>query len=151
VQTDRWEIHSNGHLRPITNNTIDIGEAAQQVHDLFMAGALTLGAGGSINLDSGTATAAGGAATLNKMAGVITTEDLTTAAGSNYVLTLTNSVVGPNDIVMVSVDEGTNTAGLPAVAKVNPASTELIVTIRNIHASAAFNGTLRINFVVFKP
>lgn len=48
-----------------------------------------------LRVDDGTktATATAGAATLNKAAGKVTTEALTTAAGANYTLTITNSTV----------------------------------------------------------
>ena len=69
-------------------------------------------------MDSGTKTAAAtsGAATLNKMSGVITTEALTTATGATYTLTLTNSDIAAADLVFVSVGNGTNTAGAPALS-----------------------------------
>ena len=40
-----------------------------------------------------TATATSGAATLNEPVGAITSESLTTAAGSDYALTLTNNLI----------------------------------------------------------
>jgi hypothetical protein len=105
-----------------------------------------------LHVDTGTktATAVTGAATLNKMAGVITSEALTTAAGADYTLTLTNSDIAAADQVMASVQYGTATTGTPAVAMVDPSAGSLKIIVQNIHASAALNGTILISFVVFK-
>ncbi len=105
-----------------------------------------------VHVDTGTKTASAtaGAATLNKMAGVITSEALTTAAGADYVLTLTNSDIAAADQVLASVQYGTTTTGTPAVATVATAAGSAVITVQNIHASAALNGTIKISFVVFK-
>ncbi len=61
-----------------------------------------------------TATASSNAATLNAAgSGIITTESLTTAAGSDYTLTLTNNMVAAADIVFATVQLGTSTVGNP--------------------------------------
>lgn len=111
---------------------------------------------GAISIDSGTktatATGTGGTstATLNKASGKITSAALTTAAGATHVLTLTNSKIAAADIVLVSVGKGTATTGTLTVADVLPAAGSVAITIQNIHASAAVNGTLVISFVVVK-
>lgn len=109
-----------------------------------------VGVGGSINSDSGTATAAAGAATLSKMAGKVTTEALVTAAQASYTLTLTNTAVAAADLVFVSVANGTNAAGRPVVNTVTPAAGSCVILIGNEDAAAAFNGTLVISFLVVK-
>lgn len=105
-----------------------------------------------IQVDTGTKTASAtaGAATLNKMAGVITSESLSTAAGADYTLTLTNSDIAAADQVMASVQYGTSTTGTPAIAMVDNSAGSVKITVQNIHASAALNGTILISFVVFK-
>jgi hypothetical protein len=105
-----------------------------------------------LRLDDGTktATAASGAATLNKASGVITTESLSTAAGSSYTLTLTNNQVAAADQPFVSVWLGTATAGTPVVTVTKPQAGSLVISVKNIDASAAFNGTLKIGFGIFK-
>jgi hypothetical protein len=97
-----------------------------------------------------TATATAGAATLAKTAGVITSESLSTAAAGTYTLTITNSTVAAADQVFASVANGTNAAGLAEVATVTPGAGSIVVIVRNAHASAAFNGTLKISFLVIK-
>ncbi len=105
-----------------------------------------------IELDTGTKTASAtaGAATLNKMAGVITSESLTTAAGADYTLTLTNSDIAAADQVFASVQLGSATTGMPTVTTVSPAAGSVVVVVQNIHATAALNGTIKISFSVFK-
>ncbi len=101
-------------------------------------------------LDAGTktATAVSGAATLNKSAGVITTEALSTAAAGTYTLTLTDSRIGAADQVYASVAYGTSTTGSPVITRITPASGSVVIIVQNIHASAALNGTLKIAFHV---
>lgn len=107
-------------------------------------------AAGSYQPDDGTVTAAAGAATLNKHAGVVTSEALVTAAAAQYTLTLTNSTIAAADMVMVSVANGTNAAGLPVLSTVAPAAGSVVIKVSNEAAAAAFNGTIKIAFVVFK-
>lgn len=108
--------------------------------------------GGSFQLDTGTktATATAGAATLNKDSGKITTESLTTAHGSAYTLTLTNSAIAAADMVFASVKFGTATAGTPVVTTIAPAAGSVVIKVHNDHASDDFNGTLVISFMVVK-
>lgn len=107
---------------------------------------------GSVKLDTGTktATATAGAATLSKSAGVVTSESLTTAAAAIYTLTLTNTAIAAADQVFVSVQNGTNTAGVPVVSTVVPAAGSVVIKILNAHAADAFNGTIKIAFAVLK-
>lgn len=106
----------------------------------------------NISVDTGTKTAAAtaGAATLNKTQGAITSEALTTAAGSDYVLTLTNSAVAAADMVIAEVQNGTNTTEGLSVHRVQPASGSCVIRVRNTHAADALNGTIVIKFLVIK-
>lgn len=97
-----------------------------------------------------TATAVAGAATLNKPAGVITTEALTTAKGAEYELTLTNSSIVAADQVFASVQFGSASAGLPVISRVTPASGSVKIRVLNADASDAFDGTLKISFFSLK-
>jgi hypothetical protein len=111
-----------------------------------------LATAGSAKIDTGTKTASAtaGAATLNKNAGVITSEALTTAAGATYTLTLTNSTIAAADQVFASVCYGSATAGEPCVTRVKPGSGSATIVVQNIHAADALDGTIKIAFVVFK-
>lgn len=107
---------------------------------------------GSFKLDTGTKTAAatGGAATLAKSAGVITSEALTTAALATYTLTLTNSTIAAADQVMVSLQNGTNTQGWLHLERVTPGAGSVVIVVRNIHVTEALNGTIKIAFATLK-
>jgi hypothetical protein len=96
------------------------------------------------------ATATAGAATLSSLGGRITSEALVTAAGGTYVLTITDAQVAAADQAFASVAYGTATTGSPVVTRVQPGAGTLVIVIQNVHASAALNGTLSVNFAVFK-
>lgn len=102
----------------------------------------------SLGVGTKTASATAGAATLNQPSGVVTSEALTTAAAATYTLTLTNSKIAATDIVLASVGNGTNSAGTPDLCSVTPAAGSVVIVVRNSHASAALNGTLKIAFAV---
>jgi hypothetical protein len=104
---------------------------------------------GTGGISSKSATAVAGAATLNKESGVITTESLTTAAGADYTLTLTNSRNLTNDITFVSVQNGTNTGGAPTVGTVASTAGQTVIKVHNSGGSA-FNGTLVISYFSFR-
>lgn len=95
-----------------------------------------------------TATAVAGAATLDAMSGVVTSEAVTTAAGATYTLTLTNNQIAAADVVLVSVAAGGT--GMATVARVTPAAGSVAIIIQNIAGAAAFNAALKISFVVIK-
>lgn len=103
----------------------------------------------TVGSEMGTATASSGAATLNAYIGKITTEALSTAAAAEYTLTLTNNKIGANDFVLVSVDKKSS-AGSPALGECTVTAGQVIITISNVHASAAFNAAIQINFMVIK-
>jgi hypothetical protein len=105
---------------------------------------------GALTAAMGAAAAASGAATLNALAGKVTTEALTTAAGAAYTLTLTNSKIAAGDIVQAVVGNGSNTQGVVVVGRIEPAAGSCVITVRNEHASQALNGTLVISFFVIK-
>lgn len=123
----------------------DLTDASELANVLAGSTAFT-----KVKVDGGTATATGGAATLNKSSGKVTSEALTTAAAGVYTLTLTDSQIAAGDIVLATVANGTNTQGVPIVGKITPAAGSVTIDIRNEHASQAFNGTLVIGFVVIK-
>ena len=104
-----------------------------------------------IATEVGTATASSAAATLNDLAGLITSEALTTAQNAFYTLTLTNSKIAAGDLVFASVQDGTNTQGTPMIGQIKPAAGSCTIEVINKHASAeAFNGTIKIAFWVVK-
>ena len=104
-----------------------------------------------LSSEVGTATASAGAATLSDLAGLITTESLTTAQNAIYTLTITNTKVAAGDLVFAHVYDGTNTQGTPVISRVTPGASSIVIKVNNLHASAeALNGTLKIGFFVVK-
>ena len=103
---------------------------------------------GALALNPAPATGAAGASTCHASSGKITTEGLTTAAGSTFTETITNNQVAATDMVFASV--ATAGTGEPVVANVTPGPGSIVVIVRNNHAADAFNAALVISFVVFK-
>jgi hypothetical protein len=95
--------------------------------------------------------AAAGAAKANCALVAVTTEALTTAAGSTYTLTLTNPIISARSIVFVVYRNGTNTQGTLAAPMVTPAAGSVAVAVKNIHATEALNGTLVLCLAIFNP
>lgn len=95
-----------------------------------------------------TATASSGAATAAAGRFTVTSEALTTAAGSDYVLTVTNTHVLATSIVLCSAANGTNTTEGLDINRTQPSAGSVIVRVRNTHASAALNGTVKVNCAV---
>lgn len=100
-----------------------------------------------LSADNSAATATAGAATLNAQLGVITSESLTTAAGADYTLTVTNSRVKADSVVLASVKTGSNTKVGLAVHEVTPADGSVVIKVRNNNA-AALDGTIKVSLVV---
>lgn len=105
---------------------------------------------GMLDIDSGAVSAVAGAATLNNQgAMVITSEALTTAAGADYVLTLTSNSIAATDMIFASVANGTNTTEGMAINRVQPAAGSAIIRVRNTGAGA-WNGTIVISVLIVK-
>ena len=117
-----------------------------------VGGTLEVLPSGTFRLGTGTKTAAAtaGAATLNNLSGVVTSEPLTTAAGATYTVTIADSTVLPTDIVTASTALGTATSGLPEVATVTPGAGTLVIVVRNATGAPALNGTITIAFADIK-
>lgn len=87
------------------------------------------------------------AATSNTFSGSVVTEALTTAAGANYVFTLTNSLIAAVSTaatfanIIFDVRSGTNTVGgLTPVSSVAGAGSTVLTFVNN--GTAALNGTM---------
>lgn len=113
---------------------------------LFQAAAL-----GAASVATGhTGTASGGAVTLSVAMGTVTSESLSTAAGSSYTLTLTNTLVKTTSAVQAQAFLGTSTVGQPTITSITPASGSVVIVVKNTGANA-FSGTLTIPFQVLAP
>lgn len=102
------------------------------------------GAGGAVTQITTIATGV----TLNKVTGQITTVAATTAAAAEDTFTVTNSAVAATDVVLMGTTYAG--AGTPLVFCKKVAAGSFDVTISNLHASAALDALLVINFAVIK-
>ena len=80
--------------------------------------------------------------------GVVTSASLTTAAGATASISITDASITATSKVFAAVFNGTNSAGSPAITTVTPGLGAATVVVQNIHASAALNGTLKVNYFV---
>lgn len=99
-------------------------------------------------------TSASWAITLNTDTFIITTEALTTAAGAEYTLTLTNNNIWADSLVFVTVGKSgsTATSGTPWMWGVTVTANTAVITITNLHASEGFNsGKLLISGFIINP
>lgn len=95
-----------------------------------------------------TVTLATNAGTLNTAYGTITTESLTTAAGAAQALTITNSLITANTMV-IAVISGYAGTGVPVITKIVPAAGSFVATVTNLAAAAALNAAITIKFIVY--
>ncbi len=135
---------------PVNSGTaglvVDSGIVA--AHLVVNTGTTTMAAASKIILDKGTGTEVSNAVTINKQSGVITTTNLSTAAGAAEIITLTNSEVATTSVVSCFVQGGANTTpGITLAWTVT--SNTVVITLYNNQAISALNGTVAIGFVVF--
>lgn len=152
-----------GYIDGVTPGTATASQAVVADANIDVAGLRNVTATGAIKSSGATggvgyATGAGGAVTqltnaatgvtLNKICGQITTVALTTAAGAEERFTVTNSAVAATDVVVLGTTyNGGGTVGL-SVQKIAAGAFDIVIT--NLHASAAFDALMVINFVVLK-
>lgn len=108
-------------------------------------GQLTLGAGSTFKLNTDAQTASSNAVTTTAQGGVVTTESLTTAAAATQAITINKAGVVASDQAFANVAGGTNTRAV-IVQSVVCATGTITVTLRNIEASNALNGTVKFNW-----
>jgi hypothetical protein len=115
---------------------------------LLNAGPQTMAAGSSIVLAKVNGTEAANAVTANGVAGAITTSVLTTAGGATYVITWTDSFITTTSVIGLTTQGGTNTTA-DFNYKVVPGAGTATLTITNLTAATALNGTIVIGYTVF--
>ncbi len=106
---------------------------------------LTLSAGMSLLLPKTTATATL-TPTTNGSCGSITTTSLTTAAGAAATITWTNSTITTTSIILFTCF--TAGTGIPEPIITAQAAGSATISLRNVSTTAAFNNTVRINFLI---
>lgn len=116
---------------------------------MSVAAVNTMAAGSNIILDKALGTIVSNAVTLNKQSGSLTTPSLSTASGSSYTVTLTNSLITANSLVFCQVEGGLNTtAGITFIVASNSGFATILLENSGV-AAAALNGTVIFSFVVF--
>ena len=133
---------SAGDTTTTITNASQAAARTYTVPDAGAAGWFMLGGAGVVTL----ATNAG---TLSQLAGRITTEALTTAGGASQALTITDTLCAATSLIFVQWSGGSSTTGTPIIKAV-PGAGSFVVTLYNQHASAAFNGTFILDFVIAK-
>jgi hypothetical protein len=96
----------------------------------------------------GAASATAGSAKLDSTRGTVTSEELSTAAGADYTLTLSNRYISSSSVVLASVANGSNRTEGIAVHRVQPGAGAAVIHVRNTNASAPLNGSVKISFAV---
>jgi hypothetical protein len=107
----------------------------------------TMAAGSSIVLAKVNGTEAANAVTASGVAGVITTSSLTTAGAGTYVITWTNTFITATSVIGLTIQGGTNTTE-NINFKVIPGAGSATLTIYNLTAATALNGTIFIGYTV---
>lgn len=87
--------------------------------------------------------------TVNALTGVITTVSQTVAAGAEADIVVTNNQVAATDIVVACIKTHTS-AGSFIAAVVAVGAGQFTLRLTNLHASAAGDNVLVINFMVLK-
>lgn len=129
-----------------TTTITNASQAAARTYTIPDAGASGKFAMGGGNLAQ---TCVSNAATCSRLSGVITSESLSTAAAGSQALTITNTLVAATDVILVTMNGGTSTTGTLELKAV-PGAGSFVITLTNRHASAAFNGTFILSFLVIK-
>lgn len=105
----------------------------------------------SIASDIGSATATGGAATLNKTMGKVTTNASSAASDATYTLTITNSEVSAEDMAFVSFTLASGTATNVSVKDVLCGNGTLTIVLQNPHDATAWSSAIFIvSFMIVK-
>lgn len=126
-----WKVKANG-----TTDNLELSKSGVAME--------TWGQGGAVTQ----ITNAGTGVTLSKRVGQITTVALTTAAAAIETFVVTNTECAANDIVAVSTTYAG--AGKPVVFVTAVSAGAFTVNIVNVHASAALNAALVVNFKILK-
>lgn len=103
------------------------------------------GSGGSVTQ----ITSASTGVTLSTKCGKVTTVALTTAAGAEELFTVTNTKVALTSVVVPTIT-GYAGAGTPVAFVKTVAAGSFALGITNLHASAALDAAVSVNFVVLE-
>lgn len=138
----------NGNLNKASGTAgliVDAGIAATAVMQNNAVNTMT--GAGQIILAKANGTEAANAVTASGNAGVITTSSLTTAGGSSYAITWTNTLITSTSTILLTIMGGTNTTE-NITLKATAGTGTSTLTIYNNTASTNLNGTILIGYAV---
>jgi hypothetical protein len=136
-------------LADVTQTMLDLYNVVQQINGATGTGigyATGVGAGGTVTQTAGART---NGVTLNKLSGQITGDNTSLAANTSATFIVTNSFVGLNDTISLSVQSGP-TANTSIVTVSTVTAGTFSIRISNISTSTADTGAPIINFNVIK-
>lgn len=137
-----------GHLAEFSATTNAISDSGIIATDVVQTNADNqMGSTGIFSLFKANGTESSNAVTASGQAGIITTSSLTTAGGSSYSITWTNSFMNPTSGVVLTIGGGTNTTE-NITLKVTPGNSTATLIIYNNTTATALNGTILINYLV---
>lgn len=149
-----FSIRNAGSYVHTTNFTMPSSSATRTVTFPDVDGTLVLTAGTStmsstanIIMGKANGTESGNAVTASAQAGVITTSSLTTAGGSSYAITWTNTFISTSSSIQLTLMGGTNTVKNITLQATAGSGTSTL-TIYNNTAATALNGTLLIGYFI---
>lgn len=130
-----------------SDTNININLIPQGSGVVFVNGGLTMASGTQVILAKANGTEAANAVTASGNAGVITTSSLSTAGGSSYAITWTNTKISSSSVINLTIMGGTNTTE-NITLKATAGSGTSTLTIYNNTAATALNGTILIGYTV---
>ena len=128
--------------------TYTVPDAGASSSFVMLNGVATMAAGSNIITDKAPGTCSSNAVTISKQSGVVTTESLTTAGGASQAITITNTLITTASVVLCQLQGGSNNATKNLDLVAVPGNGSVVVTIYNLTASTALNGTLVFGFLV---
>lgn len=138
----------SGDIPKFSGTTGTIQDSGILATNLVVKNAVnTMAAGSSIVMAKVNGTEASNAVTASGVAGLLTTSSLTTAGGSSYAITWTNTFITATSVVLLTIAGGTNTTE-NITLKCVPGAGSSTLTIYNNTASTALNGTILISYLV---
>lgn len=138
---------SAGDTTTTITNASQAGARTYTLPDAGASGAFVLAGGNAAVSLTGTGGTSTG--TMTTLTAQVTSAALTTAAGSSHVATITFTGVAATDIAFVQYVGGTNTTRGLSFQAACTANT-VTVTINNITAATAVNGTIIFNLIIIK-
>ena len=113
---------------------------------------LSLGSTTGFVVAANTTNATPGNGTINALAGVFQTANLTTANNTIETFLLTNSQIKTNDTVLAFPVGGNLTVGVPVVTSTVVGATggNVTISLANAGTAGAINGAVKIGFIVLK-